>query len=134
MSKNVRGFWKPQPGDVPERREEVARVNKKIKARRKRNNRQAKPRKTSPLVEDRFWLSLEWRSLRYLALKNCGGRCMCCGNRPGDGIVLHVDHIKPRHSHPRLALVLDNLQVLCSDCNIGKGGWDDTDWRHFKSI
>lgn len=131
--KDLRGFWKPQPGDLSNRREELKRVKKKIRARKKR---QAAPTSDRPrsTVEDGFYKSLEWRSLRYLALRNCGGRCMCCGNRPGDGIVLHVDNIKPRHSHPRLALALYNLQVLCDDCNIGKGGWDDTDWRHFKSI
>lgn len=127
-------WWKPQAGDVPERRAELYYVKKKLKQRRKNPQKAPAPIRPRSTVDEGFYKTLEWRSLRYLALKNCGGRCMCCGNRPGDGIVLHVDHIKPRHSHPRLALVLDNLQVLCSDCNIGKGGWDDTDWRHFKSI
>lgn len=129
MKDKLRGFWKPQAGDVAERRSEVRYVRKKIKARRKS---EGKPKR--PPSDDLFYKSLEWRSLRYLVLKNCGGRCMCCGNRPGDGIVLNVDHIKPRKTHPHLALALDNLQVLCSDCNIGKGGWDATDWRHFESI
>ena len=35
----------------------------------------------------------------------------------------------PRKTHPHLALSLDNLQVLCEDCNCGKGSWDSTDWR-----
>lgn len=130
--KDLRGFWKPQAGDVTERLSEVRYVKKQIRAKRKKKAKKNGSRK--PLTEDRFYLSLEWKSLRYLVLKNCGGRCMCCGNRPGDGIVLHVDHIKPRKTHPHLALALDNLQVLCSDCNVGKGGWDDTDWRHFRSI
>lgn len=30
---------------------------------------------------------------------------------------------------PDLALSMDNLQVLCGDCNHGKGNWDVTDWR-----
>jgi hypothetical protein len=28
-----------------------------------------------------------------------------------------------------LALKIDNLQVLCADCNCGKGNCDSTDWR-----
>ena len=40
---------------------------------------------------------------------------------------LYID--QPRRKHPELALRVDNLQVLCEDCNMGKGGWDDTDWR-----
>lgn len=130
-SKDLKGFWKPQKGDVTERRTELSYVKKKLKARRKSKGTNLPAKRPS---EDGFYKSLEWRSLRYLVLKNCGGRCMCCGNRPSGGIVLHVDHIKPRKTHPHLALALDNLQVLCSDCNIGKGGWDSTDWRHFESI
>ena len=48
--------------------------------------------------------------------------------------MLNVDHIKPRFLFPDLALRLDNLQVLCGDCNEGKGNWDMTDWRQIKEI
>lgn len=74
---------------------------------------------------DPFYATREWRQLRYQALKAYGGRCQCCGS-PGP---LHVDHIKPRWKFPHLSLVIGNLQVLCEDCNIGKGGHDQTDWR-----
>lgn len=40
-----------------------------------------------------------------------------------------LDHIKPRRLFPELALVVENLQVLCGDCNEGKGNWDMTDAR-----
>jgi 5-methylcytosine-specific restriction endonuclease McrA len=42
---------------------------------------------------------------------------------------LNVDHIKPRRRFPELSLDPDNLQVLCGNCNTGKGSWDTTDWR-----
>lgn len=54
---------------------------------------------------------------------------MCCGATPATGAVMNVDHIKPRKLYPHLALDVDNLQILCSDCNHGKGNWDMTDWR-----
>lgn len=76
-----------------------------------------------------FFKTKKWRQVRYLALRNSNGRCACCGASSGDGVVLHVDHIQPRWSRPDLSLKLDNLQVLCADCNLGKGAWDDTDWR-----
>ena len=72
----------------------------------------------------------QWRLLRYQALRRAGGRCECCGATPqSSGEPLHVDHIKPKSIHPDLALELSNLQVLCADCNIGKGNWDETNWR-----
>ena len=82
-----------------------------------------------------FYKSTEWKQLRYLALSNSEGRCQCCGARASDGVTMHVDHIKPRSRYPKLELSLDNVQVLCSDCNQGKGDWGLDDWRsHWKSI
>lgn len=80
-----------------------------------------------PLGE--FYRSDEWRRLRYKALVKSKGCCRCCGSRPTFDSPLHVDHIKPRSLFPELALVLSNLQVLCADCNLGKGNSDTTDWR-----
>lgn len=54
---------------------------------------------------------------------------MCCGATREDGVQIQVDHIKPRKTHPELALDINNLQVLCEVCNHGKGNWDQTDWR-----
>lgn len=77
-----------------------------------------------------FLSSWEWRTLRYKILQKYGRRCMCCGASPDDGeTVIHVDHIKPRSSHPDLALDEENLQILCGVCNQGKGAWDETDFR-----
>lgn len=87
------------------------------------------PRKHEPFFGDPFLDSYEWRSLRMRVIKKFGRRCQCCGATPEDGIKIHVDHIKPRKTHPELALAEDNLQVLCEDCNHGKGNWDSTDWR-----
>jgi 5-methylcytosine-specific restriction endonuclease McrA len=76
-----------------------------------------------------FYDSDEWRNIRYQALKIHGGACQCCGNRASADKPLHVDHIKPRSKFPELELDLNNLQVLCKDCNLGKRAWDQTDWR-----
>ena len=81
------------------------------------------------VATDDFLESFEWRKVRMLALKKYGAKCMCCGATPATGAVINVDHIKPRKKFPELALNLDNLQILCHDCNHGKGNWDMTDWR-----
>lgn len=76
-----------------------------------------------------FLMTYEWRKLRMEAIKKYGNSCQCCGASPKTGAILNVDHIKPRKHFPHLALDIDNLQILCSDCNHGKGNWDQTDWR-----
>lgn len=79
--------------------------------------------------EESFYRSKQWQVLRYEALRLYGARCQCCGRTAHDGIVIHVDHIKPRSTHPELELDINNLQVLCEPCNKGKMDWDETDWR-----
>lgn len=76
-----------------------------------------------------FLKSRAWQELRYLTIRRYGGRCQCCGRVADEGAVLNVDHIRPRFTHPHLALNPDNLQVLCRSCNRGKGRRDVTDWR-----
>ena len=67
-----------------------------------------------------FISSFKWRQLRMEAFKLYGRKCLCCGNFPPH-TVLNVDHIKPRKHFPELALDINNLQVLCGECNHGKG-------------
>lgn len=73
-----------------------------------------------------FYETRAWQELRYRALRHWGRTCMLCGV---SGCELHVDHIKPRSTHPDLELSFENLQVLCRTCNMGKSNKDDTDWR-----
>ena len=74
---------------------------------------------------DAFYLSWEWKKARFEILKKFGPKCMLCGAT--ERIV--VDHIKPRRRYPALELDLENLQVLCDDCNRGKSYDDETDFR-----
>lgn len=78
---------------------------------------------------DGFYDSWEWKTLRYKVLKKHGAKCMLCGRTPADGVKICVDHIKPRALYPALEFEESNLQVLCNDCNMGKGRWDETDFR-----
>lgn len=89
------------------------------------------PRKPKKLAasNDGFYVSREWRDVRYKALVKHGAVCQCCGSSRADGKKLHVDHIKPRSKFPELQLELSNLQILCEDCNLGKSNKDATDWR-----
>ena len=79
---------------------------------------------------DIFYESNEWRKLRYRVLRKYGARCFCCGRAYREhGVVIHVDHIKPRSKFPELQLEESNLQILCEDCNLGKSNTDSIDWK-----
>jgi len=80
-------------------------------------------------LEDTLLNSIgSWRTLRYEALKKYGRKCACCGSMPPD-VVLHVDHIKPKSKYPELEFDIENLQILCEACNLGKGNRDCNDYR-----
>jgi len=120
-----------------------ASTKKRSKAQRKaaalrRANRESKPKKIKQaptkvagidVTSTEFLSTYEWRRLRMEALKKYGPKCMCCEATPATGAVMNVDHIKPRKPWPSLAMDINNLQILCHDCNHGKGNWDQTDWR-----
>ena len=97
----------------------------KKQARQQRNMDRRARRK----IRKEFWQSPEWLKLRYAVLQKHGARCQCCGSTAQHGTRIHVDHILPRSKFPKLALEENNLQVLCEQCNLGKGTWDYTDWR-----
>ena len=89
----------------------------------------------APSASDKEFLdSKAWKRLRFQALKRHGSRCQCCGGSAEEGARLNVDHIMPRRLFPALALQLENLQVLCSQCNEGKGNWDMTDFRQSERL
>ena len=77
-----------------------------------------------------FYSTEEWKQLRYAALVASDGRCQCCSASAKDGAVLRVDHIIPISKAPHLKADPANFQILCNDCNWGKGSWDFTDWRY----
>ncbi|HNQ65785.1 MAG TPA: HNH endonuclease [Smithella sp.] len=64
---------------------------------------------------------INWR-LRALVLMRDGARCQLCGATPQHGVRLHVDHIIAWSSGGET--ILENLQVLCEPCNIGKSDID----------
>jgi hypothetical protein len=57
--------------------------------------------------------------LRFTVLKRDNYTCQSCGATPRDGVKLEIDHIKPVSMGG--SDDLDNLQVLCRECNLGKG-------------
>lgn len=81
------------------------------------------------IISTGFLKCFDWLRIRMAALANTDGRCECCGASAKDGVMLNVDHVKPRKEYPQLALSLHNLQVLCHDCNFGKGNDFHIHWK-----
>jgi 5-methylcytosine-specific restriction endonuclease McrA len=75
-----------------------------------------------------FYDSWEWKRLSYDVKLKRGRRCECCGAKAPDVRII-TDHVQPLRHYWHLRLVEANLQVLCDDCNMGKGSRDETDFR-----
>lgn len=58
--------------------------------------------------------------LRYQVLKRDNFKCCACGASPAKNpaVELHIDHIIPWSKGGETTI--DNLQTLCSKCNLGK--------------
>jgi 5-methylcytosine-specific restriction endonuclease McrA len=113
--------------------EYVAKVNALIREIQIRKNHQTDTgivHGPKAFFEDGWYLTNEWKALRYAAIVKYGNRCVCCGRGPKEGVSIHVDHIKPKSLWPQQALDIKNLQILCSDCNIGKKNKDRIDWAN----
>lgn len=115
---------------------ELLKADKKVvKASRSRKTSRVKRAAPTRDHKEAFYQSWEWKQLRFLVLKLQGRTCQCCGatagSRSADGkpVQIVVDHIKPISKFWELRLQKSNLQVLCDDCNMGKGAWDQTDFR-----
>ena len=63
--------------------------------------------------------SINWR-LRFLVMRRDNFKCKACGRSPSNnqGVILHIDHITPWSKGGET--IFENLQTLCSVCNIGK--------------
>lgn len=66
---------------------------------------------------------INWR-LRFLVMRKDNFKCVVCGRNPATipEIILHVDHILAWDKGGET--VYENLQTLCSVCNIGKSNLD----------
>lgn len=120
---------KPIPAPKMARLERIPKKKRKSGFNSGQSAKQLPADRAAFIVSNAFLESYEWRKVRYYALKQNNGCCEVCGRSKQHGIVLNVDHIKSRRERPDLALDVKNLQVLCHDCNHGKGNWDQTDWR-----
>jgi len=67
--------------------------------------------------------NINWR-LRFIVMRRDNFKCKSCGRSPATdpSIILHVDHIKAWAKSGET--ILENLQTLCSKCNIGKSDLD----------
>lgn len=80
-----------------------------------------------------FYASWEWKRLSFRIKQERGRMCECCGAK-APKVTIHTDHIKPLRKYWHLRLDPANLQVLCEDCNKGKGSHDETDFRLLNAL
>lgn len=115
--------------ELRERTEHESRRLTHLAAQRQREDMEARAARESEDGEP-FYRSRRWQKLRYEAFLRYGRACALCRRSPEiHNVILHVDHIKPRSRYPQHQWDIKNLQILCEDCNMGKGAADDTRWR-----
>ena len=75
--------------------------------------------KVEPSAKHKTKRSVNWR-LRFIVMRRDNFKCKSCGRSPAtdSSIVLHVDYIKAWANGGET--FQENLQTLCSKCNIGK--------------
>ena len=76
-----------------------------------------------PATRHKTKRGINWR-LRFIVMRRDSFKCKACGRSPASdsSVVLHVDHVKAWANGGET--VLENLQTLCSKCNIGKSNLD----------
>ena len=67
--------------------------------------------------------TVNWR-IRFIVMRRDNFKCKNCGRSPATDLrtILHVDHVKAWANGGET--ILENLQTLCSKCNIGKSNLD----------
>jgi len=95
----------------------VAYVNSSLQDNSKMGNNKEKKQRSGH--SRRTPRNINWR-LRAMVLIRDNCICRMCGASPSKdpSVVLHVDHVKPWSKGGET--YLENLQTLCSVCNIGK--------------
>lgn len=70
-----------------------------------------------------------FRKLRNEVFLRDGEKCAKCGAIPRPGLSLTIDHIKPVSIFPDSSMDINNLQVLCWECNQTKSNLHYKDYR-----
>jgi 5-methylcytosine-specific restriction endonuclease McrA len=75
--------------------------------------------KTKPITKHKTSRTINWR-LRFIVMRRDKFKCKKCGRSPANDpkLILHVDHKVAWANGGET--VYENLETLCSRCNIGK--------------
>lgn len=72
--------------------------------------------------------------LRFKVMQRDNFKCCICGKSPATSphVTLHIDHIKPWSKGGETTI--DNLQTLCSECNLGKSDLYNEDQESIEDL
>jgi len=77
---------------------------------------------------DVFYRSNEWAEARGYIFAHTKNECAYCGSIEN----LQIDHIQPLRYYWDLRTSLENLQILCEDCNYAKGSNSDYNYHLYQ--
>ena len=75
-----------------------------------------------------FYQSVEWREARGYVFAHNPNECAYCGAVEK----LQIDHVRPLRHNWDLRLSIDNLQILCEECNYAKGSNSDYQYHVYQ--
>lgn len=122
LSKYHRGTYERRYGTWRKALEKfVQHINNEEK---KSSKEETEKLKIEPSTQHKTKRGINWR-LRFIVMKRDAFKCKICGRSPATDqtVILHVDHIIPYSKGGET--LPDNLQTLCSKCNIGKSNLDN---------
>ena len=92
----------------------------------KKYTKKKQPSKTSLKAVENIYQSTRWADIKRTVYYLYEFRCMKCGTKEKE---MHVDHICPVSKYPAMKWSINNMQLLCRDCNMEKSNLNEIDYR-----
>ena len=100
-------------------------INEPIKVKKVKTKNKVQLKHSVKSVEN-IYQSTRWADIKKVIYSLYDFKCMKCGTNQNE---MHVDHICPVSKYPAMKWSINNLQLLCKNCNMEKSNVNENDYR-----
>jgi hypothetical protein len=100
-------------------------TNEPIKVKKVKTKNKVQLKHSVKSVEN-IYQSTRWADTKKVVYSLYDFKCMKCGAKDKE---MHVDHICPVSKYPAMKWSINNLQLLCKNCNMEKSNVNENDYR-----